>query len=357
MALKHTQPDFAGQLVYVGIDVGKTNWRVCIMTDLLEHRTFAQPPTTEALVSYLHRSFPHATYRCVYEAGYSGFWIAEQLQHQGIDCLIVNPGDVPTTNRERAFKTDRIDARKLARALHDGAITDIHHPSHETQEDRSLMRTRLQLVKEQTRCKNRIKSFLAFYGIVLDESLIRTHWSQRYIAQLTALSLAKTSGTVAFQTLLGQLQSLRGALATVTKQIRALANEPRYRVRVDCLTSIPGIGVLSAMIFLTEIEDIHRFRSLDHLACYVGLVPGEHSSGDDQITTGITRRRNPHLRMVLVESAWITVKKDPALLLAFETLAKRMPKNQAIIRITRKLLNRMRYVLLHQEVYVPGVAA
>ena len=83
----------------------------------------------------------------------------------------------------------------------------------------------------------------------------------------------------------------------------------------------------------------------------MGSIPGEDSSGDMERTTGISPRRNPYLRNILIESSWMAVRKDPALLMAFSKLSKRMPKNRAIVRIARKLLSRIRYVLRNQESY------
>jgi transposase len=120
-------------------------------------------------------------------------------------------------------------------------------------------------------------------------------------------------------------------------------------VNVANLTTIAGISTLVAMILLTEIITLDRFPSLDHLACFVGLVPGEHSSGDDRTLTGITERKNAYLRWILTEAAWVAVRNDESLALAFNTLCRRMPKNQAIVRIARKLLNRIRFVLKHQQ--------
>jgi transposase len=111
------------------------------------------------------------------------------------------------------------------------------------------------------------------------------------------------------------------------------------------------------MVLLTEIVDINRFKRLDHLASYVGLVPGEDSSGEQERNTGISRRRNACLRALLIECSWIAVRKDPSLLMSFNQLTKRMPKNRAIVRIARKLLNRIRYVLRNQEPYEIGVVA
>jgi transposase len=354
--LKLTNPDFTGQHLFVGIDIGNRAWKTCIMTQDLEHKTFTQPPEVEVLVNYLWRNFPGAQVHCVYEAGYNGFWLYEQLKAHHIDCIVVNPADVPTKHREKAFKTDRVDARKLARSLRNGELDAVYVPSRKAQEDRSLVRTRARLVNKQTRCKNQIKGLLSYYGISVPVD-IETHWSRRFITWLAGLELRHPSGTASFRTLLEELLFLRASLARTTTELRLLALEEPYRTPARCLISIPGISTLTAMILLTELVDIHRFKSLDHLASYVGLVPGEHSSGETAIITGISMRRNPFLRNVLVESAWVAARKDPALAAAFTDLAKRMPKNKAIVRIARKLLNRIRFVLLHQTEYQYSVTA
>lgn len=126
---------------------------------------------------------------------------------------------------------------------------------------------------------------------------------------------------------------------------------------VKYLTSIPGISITTAMVYLTEIIDINRFKNTDHLASYFGLIPGESSSGDSCLHTGISPRHNANLRDLLIESSWIAVRKDPVLLMSFNQLSKRMPKNKAIIRIARKLLNRIYYVLKNQCYYETGVVS
>jgi transposase len=354
---KVTKADFSGQDIYTALDVGLKSWKVCILTESYEHKTFTQPPDVGHLVDYLHKQFPGARYHCVYEAGYCGFWIYEQLKERGVDCVVVNPADVPTKDRERAFKSDRVDTRKLGRGLRSGDLDAIYVPSQAAQEDRSLVRTRWSFMKKQTRCKNQIKALLSFYGIVIPPEVVSSHWSRRYITYLESLRLQKDSGTQALRILLDELRYLRTTIAQVTKNIRLLSMQPQYGASVTYLVSIPGISTIGAMIFLTELVDIHRFRSLDQLASYVGLVPGEHSSGEQEITTGISHRRNPFLRGLLIECAWIAARRDPALLLAFTKLCKRMPKNDAIIRIAHKLLNRIRFVLLRQQCYQSSVTA
>ena len=106
---------------------------------------------------------------------------------------------------------------------------------------------------------------------------------------------------------------------------------------------------------LFELQDISRFKTLDHLCSYVGLVPSTSDSGEVRRSKGITNRSNHYLRTALVESSWSVVRKDPALLMKYKEYCKKMERNKAIIRIAKHLLARIRYVLLNQKQYVIGV--
>ncbi len=354
--VQHTELDFTGQVVWIGLDVHRRFWLVAIMVGDMFHKSFHQAANVQVLVSYLHRNFPGAQYRCVYEAGYCGFWIQEELERHGIHCSVANPADVPTTDKEKRNKTNRVDARKLVRSLRNGDIDPIYIPPRQAQEDRSLVRTRHRMVSKQTRCKNQIKSLLCFYGISVPEDMSERYWSRRFIAWLKGLMLYSDSGTNALHILLNELEYHRSSILSVTKAIRQLAKQERYALNVKNLAGLSGISTLVAMVFLTELVALDRFRSLDALAAYVGLVPGEDSSGDDRTITNITPRKNPYLRWILIEAAWVAVREDPALILAFNQLSHRMPKNLAVIRIARKLLNRVRFVLKNQRPYVCIVA-
>ena len=209
----------------------------------------------------------------------------------------------------------------------------------------------MSMVKKQTRCKNQIKGLLSFYGYAIPDELVKSHWSRNFINWLESLEFQRESGKQALQALLDELKHLRQSIAQLTRQIRTLAQQEPYQTQVLYLKSIPGISTFPAMVLLTEIVDINRFKGLYHLSSYVGLVPGEDSSGEQERNTGISLRRNAYLRALLIESSWIAVRKDPALLMAFDKLSQRMPKNRAIVRIAHKLLNRIRYVLRNQQPY------
>jgi transposase len=105
------------------------------------------------------------------------------------------------------------------------------------------------------------------------------------------------------------------------------------------------------MIILTEIEDINRFKTLDQLCCYIGLVPMTRSSGEKENAGNITQRKNTTLRTAIIESSWVAIRNDPALMLAYQQLHKRMVPQKAIVRIAKKLTNRIRYVLKNKKTY------
>src|SRR5512135_3626910 len=266
---KISKLDFEGQEIYVGMDVHKKSWSISIFTEEFEHKTFTQPPEVATLVNYLKCKFPGASYKLVYEAGYSGFWIHDRLQEHGVQCLVVNPADVPTKDKERRRKTDRVDCRKLAKNLRNGEIRGIYVPCRPKVEDRSLIRTRHGMVKKQTRCKNQIKSILQFYGIHMPAELANSHSSKRFITWIEAIRMERASGNFALKVHLEELNNMRKIIADITHAIRTLANSEDYSQNVHLLKTVPGISTLTAMTLLTELYDISRFKTLDKLCSYV----------------------------------------------------------------------------------------
>jgi len=352
---KNNKLDFTGQPIFIGLDVHKKSWEVSIHTRHGEYKSFSQPPRATTLAHYLRHHFPGALYYAVYEAGYCGFWIHDQLVQEAIDCLVVNPADVPTRNKERRRKRDRVDCRKLARGLRNNELEGIYVPSRAKLEDCSLIRTRLSMGRKQTRCKNQIKGMLLFYGVEIPEEKEMGHWSRRFIQWIEGIRMERASGDLALKFHLEELSHLRQILAKVNRAILALSRTDEYRPWVRLLRTVPGISTLTAMILLLELGEITRFPSIDQLCSYVGLIPDTQSSGEREQVGGVTQRGHSHLRWLLIEASWIGVRKDPALMEAFDQYCKRMRKSKAIIKIAKKLLNRVRYVLKNQAEYVPCV--
>lgn len=349
-AYKNTTLDFTGQRIDVGLDVHKKSWKVVIYTQYGFFKSFSQDPDPKILAGYLRRSFPGGTYQLVYEAGCFGFWIQHQFQNLGIQCMVTHPADVPTTDKQKKRKTDRVDARKLAMELAANRLEGIYVPSERAIADRLLVRTRAKMVKNQTRLKNQIKSLLTFLGIDIpfDSS---HHWSGRFMQWLDQLELPDSMATASLRIYLQLLQDTKNQVAQCTRQLRRLARTPAYKPQVDLLRSIPGIGEITAMVLLVELIDIQRFKNLDKLCGYVGLVPDVASTGQSIQVKGLTKRANSYVKYMIIEAAWIAVAKDPTLMADFAELTKRMKKQHAIIRIARKLLARVRFVWKNAQPY------
>lgn len=344
--------DFSGQDIFIGLDTHKKNLTVTILTEQLHHKTFSQSPDAEQLARYLHRNFPGANFQAAYEAGFSGFWLQESLQARGINCMVVHAADVPTTDKERRQKRDKRDSRKIAYALRGKQLEPIHVPAKTCQQDRALIRSRHNTVGNQTRCRNRIKGLLYYFGVEYPQQFAnpQTHWSAKFMAWLHGLDLGG-AGSEALSALIEECEFYRLQLRKINHKIVALSGQERYARQAALLRSVPGVGLLTAMILLTEIEDIHRFKKFDQLCHYVGLVPNVSASGEREHVGDITRRGNKHIKSQLIESAWVGVRKDPALMLKYNQLCAHMNGNRAIIRIARKLLSRIRYVLMNQQEY------
>ena len=358
MQAQKNELNFNGQNIYVGIDVHLKSWTVCIMTEHLEHKQFTQPPDAKTLYNYLVRNFPGATYHTVYESGFSGFWAHRQLENLGVHSIITNAADVPTGQKEKLKKDDPVDSRKLARSLRSGDLDALYIPSESTVQDRSLLRMRSALIKDLCRFKQRIKHLLYFYGITFPPQFSKSsnHWSKNFIKWLKeGVGFSEESGRQTLDIMLQAVEELRKLLLLVTRHIKVLATKEKYDVSVTLLKTVPGVGLITAMTILTEIETIERFQDTDHLAGYVGLVPTRNNSGEIIKDGEMTFRGQDRLKKCLTESAWVAARIDPALSLAYNTYVLRMEANKAIIRIARKLLNRIYRVLKNKEEYVKGV--
>ena len=347
------RPNFKNIPFFVGIDTHLKNWTVSIRSNNLELKTFSMNPSPEQLQKYLTYNYPDGIFNIVYEAGFSGFWPCRKLNELGLNCIVVNPADVPTSDKEKTNKSDPVDSRKLARELENGSLKPIYIPSVDKEQLRSLMRLRFRLVQNQTRTKNRIKGLLYNYGITIPkEYTSNSRWSGYFINWLNSVAFESSAGTYTLQNLVLQLQQIREHHKTVLRQLRTEAKKNDIAPVINSLTSVPGVAFITAMSLYTELIDINRFSNFDNLCSFVGLVPSTHSSGLTEYSKGISFRHNKFLRPLIVESAWVAIKKDPALNLKYYKLCKVMPKQKAIIRIAKKLLRRIRHVWINKDQYL-----
>ena len=346
--------NFTGKNIVVGMDVHRNSWNISLFFEKTFVRSFTQPPSVDSLERLLKRDYPGASYLCGYESGFCGFWIQRELQQRNISCRVLHAADIPQTAKQKLMKRDPVDSKKIGNALLSADVNSIYVPDEESERDRSLVRYRDRIQKDLTRCKNRIRSLLYQFGIDLPEQY-KNSWSNRFIQWLRETDQVKSAARITLNHMIEQMILHRQMLLTVNRDIRALQNSERYKQRMQWLLSIPGIGPLTAIILLVEIIDIHRFSSFRQLNSFVGLYPMEHSTGEDEHKGAITIRHNKHLRKIFVEDAWIAIRHDPALTLAFNQLTLRMTSKRAIVKIARKLVSRVRYVLMNETLYERGI--
>jgi transposase len=347
--------NFAGQTVYVGMDIHKASWNLGIHLNDMFVKNVHQKPNPTTMAHYLKQHFPNAKYKAAYEAGKFGFWIQRQLAALGIECLVVNPADIPKSQKDTLQKTDPRDARNIGLRLQTGSLKGIHIPGEQQEADRVFFRHRKRIWKDLTRCKNRIKSLLAFSGIDVPVQYDNASWSHNFINWLKALDCMQQSRRMGLDYMISQMEFLRKELLSISNAIRKMMREQRYNKNYYLLRTIPGIGPLTAASILVEIGDVKRFDTFYHLNSFVGLLPMEHSTGEKEAKGILTVRKHRQLRSDLVESAWTAKRTDPAMALFFQEQLIRKDSKIVIIKIARKLLNRIRYVLLNQEPYEYGI--
>lgn len=351
---KVKQLNFDGKTIYCGLDVHKSNWKVNFGMDQKELAGFSQNPDPELLSRYFKKNYPGAEVKVVYEAGFCGFGIQRSLTELGIECIVVNAADVPSSDKERKRKDDKRDARKLRRELSDGELKKgIYIPTVEMEQARSLVRERHRLVQDQTRCKNRIWHLLMFSG--MDLEMEQKRWSLKFMKELENVPCQTVYLRTALNLALEEYKQIRTIIAQATLAIRKIALQPPFSQLQPYLQSINGIGLLTGMVLQTEIQDMYRFRTIDSLCDYAGFVPDISNSDQRNVVKGITHRRNEFLREAIIESSWVLIRKDPAMLMKYKEYAKRMNTNKAIIRIGKHLLARIRHVWLKQDKYEKGI--
>lgn len=350
MSSKDRQLDYTGQDIYCGLDVHKNRWRMTVCTDhVVMNSIRIERPFVKNVHEYLVRKFPGGIYRAAYEAGFSGFWAQRRLSELGIQTIVVHPADIPTTDKERDQKNDLRDSRKISISLRSGELRGIFIPSVQSVKDRTVIRERSSVAKSERRVKHQIKSHLLFMGFEIPEDLEKRYWSARFIKWLEQIKIEHSDDSLGLK--LERLAIMRHQQLIAVKTLKDLAAQDRNKDLYQLLLSVPGIGLLTAMVLLGEIIEMSRFKSINHLYSYVGFIPTSNSSGEKERLGGMTNRRNKWIMPSLVQASWIAIKSDAELLMKYESYRKRMNAQKAIIKIARILLRRIRCVWINKEKY------
>ena len=342
-----------GKQVFCGIDVHEKHWVVCCVCDgeVVEKTKIR---SNYAILKHLLSNYSSARkINSVYEAGFSGYWLCRKLRADGYSCTVTPPSLTPQTGSK--VKTDKRDAQQLALFLSACILKSVTVPPEDIEADRRIVRRRAQIVRDKKRAKHQFLSFLKLNGVERPES-IKTNWSQKHLEWLKNLEFEQPADNFTCKDLLKHYYRLVEDLTEVTRYLHELAEGPNYVNNYKILTSLRGVGLITAMTFLLEIFDFGRFPTSGQFSSYLGMTPSQYSSGEHVRLGHITRYGSAELRRVLIESAWTVIRYDPHLRNKYERLRARGTNGKkAIVAVARSLAVRLRRCLLDQTEYVIGV--
>lgn len=238
--------------------------------------------------------------RACYEASGNGYVFYRWLKELKIKCDVIAPSLIPKKSGEK-IKTDKRDARKLGRYYRNGDLTTIHIPSQKEESCRGLVRLREQLSKEARDSKQYILKFLQSRGLSYKGG---SNWTVRHRIYLKRLKFDEDIDQRVFNEYLMLLEYKEECLKKIDAEIFELAHGEEYKERVEKLMMLKGVRETTAMGIVTEVVDFKRFSKPRELMAYLGLIPNEHSSGEDRRQGGITKTGNTRARRLLVEASW-----------------------------------------------------
>jgi transposase len=292
-----------GPTVFVGLDVHKATIAVALAdAGAGEVRSYGVIPNTPAAVARLVKKLgPAGRLRVCYEAGPCGYVLLRQLTTLGVACAVVAPALIPSKPGER-IKTDRKDATKLARLHRAGELTPVAAPTPEQEALRDLTRARQAAQQDLHRLRQRLRTLLLRLGIA--EPGTTKRWSARWRIWLAGLTLEQPLQQAVLDDLRQAIGETAARVDRLTAAVEAQASSGPFAELIGALTSLRGVGVVTAVTLVAELGDPGRFDSPRQLMAFAGLVPSEHSSGGREFRGRITKTGNAHVRHVAVEAAW-----------------------------------------------------
>lgn len=238
--------------------------------------------------------------RVVYEAGPCGYEMYRQLRQRGLTCEVAAPSLTPRKPGDRV-KTNRRDARKLARLYRSRELTLITVPDARQESVRDVVRAREAAGKDLLAARHQLSKFLLRYGHRYRDG---NQWTQRHWAWIRQITLAEAPSNEVMKQLVRTIDTRAEVVAQYDRLIAEIAASDEYAPFVAALSVLRGVGCLTAMTVLVELGDLRRFQMAPQLMAALGLVPGENSTGDKIKRLSITKTGNAHVRRVIVEAAW-----------------------------------------------------
>ena len=300
---KHRQHTMTKAILYVGLDVHAASISAAVAESgrdgevRLAGKIAGDLHAVDKLLARL--GHPGKELHVCYEAGPCGFVLARHLRQKGIACTVVAPSLTPRGKGDK-IKTDRRDAQMLARLHRAGELTAVHVPDPDDEAVRDLCRARTDAVQDMRRARAQMQAFLLRNG---HHAACKGAWSEAAKRTLRKLGLRHPAMGVVLEESIGAIDAAEQRIARLEKAMEEHCETWTQKPVVQALTGLRGFRLISGMIVASELGDIHRFAHPRKLMAYLGLVPGEDSSGTSRRLGSVTKTGNAHLRWLINESA------------------------------------------------------
>ena len=352
--------------IFVGIDLGDKNSVARIAVDREKSERFGFMNSGRgrgrlfAEVKKRAEQAGGAKIVMAYEASSCGFVLWDEAKAAEMECWVLAPTKMEKSVEQRQHKNDDRDADDVVEKLRGyvlagNRLPTVWVPDPQMRDDRELIRTRMELVDKQTKIKSQMQMLLKRYGVEKPSGL-GAGWTVAYRRWLKALSGSKSPlggcSRQSLSSLLRQLSFIEGEIARIEKPLEQLANQPRHKPIVEELTQECGVGLMTAMVYRTEIGHAGRFRRSRQVGKFAGLTPKSHESGQQKDRKGhISRQGPPRLRKMLCQASWVHVRHDAKAKQIYQELVSRNPKKKkiAVVAIMRRLAVRLWHRMLKIE--------
>jgi len=300
-ANKHTMNK---ELLFLGLDVHAKSLTLALAEGGGgEARLYGTMPNdlhaVEKVFAKLKKAHPGVELRVCYEAGPTGFVLARRCAQLRIDCQVVAPSLIPSRAGDRV-KTDRRDARKLARLHRAGELSAVHVPEASDEAMRDLCRARTDAVQDLRRGRAQLKAFLLRHGYRYTG---KSAWSEAHQRYLRELVLPHPAQRVVLEDAIRAIGAAGERIARLEEAMAALLESWPMKPVVQAVMGLRGFARVGAMVLVSELGGAWRFDHPRQLMAYLGLVPTENTSCDKRRQGRITKTGNGHARWILIEAA------------------------------------------------------
>ena len=329
-------------MYYTGIDLHrKTSFITTIGEngEIIKRRNLRND---EAEILHFFLSLDNDT-KVVIESTANWYWLYDLLTEHRMQVVISNPVKTKAIASAK-IKNDKLDSHMLAQLLRADLLSTVHVSSPETRRLKELLRHRSKLVRDAVRMKNRIHSIMAKNNLNAPASDLFGRCGLEFLHKVPLPEYQRRQ----IDTYLNLYTQIKEQADELTKQIKQKASS---NPMAKLLMTIPGVGAITAMFMVAEIEDIARFKSYRNLASYAGLVPRLDASADKQRFGAITKQGSPHLRTALVEAAQAATRTKSRLNVFFRRRIVRSGYQKAIVATAHKIIQYAYYILRDQKPY------